>query len=213
MAARKRRPAGRPPGHGEDIVESILQATLQHLAKYGFVGLSIAQVASNAGLTKTTVYRRYPTKEKLFVAAVRRLVGTRAQVRASGRTRTDLLRAMKAKAALAWQPEERAIATSILGVDDPGLRFVTSQLHDDSVSPTRAALDRAISQRELRADADAAIAAEVLNAFIAYRAFWLKVPIDAPSIDAVVDLVLAGLAARPSRPAAKRPLKRSRSAR
>jgi AcrR family transcriptional regulator len=60
--------AGRPRDRRVD--EVILATVRQHMARTGLAGLSIAAVADDAGTTRPTVYRRWPTKLELAVAAV-----------------------------------------------------------------------------------------------------------------------------------------------
>ena len=63
------RPArGRPRDPGAD--ESILEATFQQLIAVGYGGLSIEAVAAASGVAKTTIYRRWPTKRDLVIAAL-----------------------------------------------------------------------------------------------------------------------------------------------
>lgn len=59
---------GRPRDARAD--SAILTATTQVLAEDGWAGLTIEQVAARAGVARTTVYRRYATREELAVAAV-----------------------------------------------------------------------------------------------------------------------------------------------
>jgi len=47
-----------------------LAATFRQLVEVGYAGLSIESVASEAGVAKTTIYRRHPTKKELVVAAL-----------------------------------------------------------------------------------------------------------------------------------------------
>jgi AcrR family transcriptional regulator len=62
-------PRGRPRDARVD--ERILASTFRQLVDVGYAGLSIEAVASDAGVAKTTIYRRYPTKRDLVVAALR----------------------------------------------------------------------------------------------------------------------------------------------
>lgn len=64
----RRRDAGRP--RGAPIAKSVLDAALADLADHGFEGLSIDRVARRAQVNKTSVYRRWPTREALVVAAL-----------------------------------------------------------------------------------------------------------------------------------------------
>ena len=50
--------------------QSILQATLALLAEIGFDALSIEAIAARAGVGKTTIYRRYVSKEELVADAI-----------------------------------------------------------------------------------------------------------------------------------------------
>lgn len=60
--------AGRP--RDTDIDAAVLAATREHLAVHGLAGLSIAAVADDAGTTRPSLYRRWPDKLSLAVAAV-----------------------------------------------------------------------------------------------------------------------------------------------
>lgn len=65
---KSRRDAGR--ARGASVVQLILKHTLSELAAVGLEGLSIECVAELAEVNKTTVYRRWPTKEALVAAAL-----------------------------------------------------------------------------------------------------------------------------------------------
>ena len=49
---------------------AMLQATLELLGEVGFDGMSIDAIASRAGVGKTTIYRRYQSKEELVADAI-----------------------------------------------------------------------------------------------------------------------------------------------
>ena len=65
--------AQRPrPGRRRDpsCDQAIFAATLALLAEQGYAGVTIEGVAARAGVAKATIYRRYPGKAQLVVAAV-----------------------------------------------------------------------------------------------------------------------------------------------
>lgn len=66
-AARPRGP-GRPRDERAD--RAILDTALALLAEVGPTGLSVEEVASRAGVSKATIYRRFPTKDDLVVASL-----------------------------------------------------------------------------------------------------------------------------------------------
>ena len=53
--------------------QAILQATLELLAEVGFERMSIDAIATRAGVGKTTIYRRYESKEELVAEAIESL--------------------------------------------------------------------------------------------------------------------------------------------
>jgi AcrR family transcriptional regulator len=53
--------------------QAILQATLEMLAEVGYDRMSIDAIASRAGVGKTTIYRRYKSKEELVADAIESL--------------------------------------------------------------------------------------------------------------------------------------------
>ncbi|MDZ7966801.1 MAG: TetR/AcrR family transcriptional regulator [Nostoc sp. DedSLP03] len=63
--------SGRPRSIYAD--QAILQATLDLLAEVGYESMSIEAIASRAGVGKTTIYRRYTSKEELVADAIESL--------------------------------------------------------------------------------------------------------------------------------------------
>lgn len=66
----------RAPGRPRDVRAdaAILDAALNLLAEVGPTGLSVEEVAARAGVSKATIYRRWPTKDDLVVASLGALV-------------------------------------------------------------------------------------------------------------------------------------------
>jgi AcrR family transcriptional regulator len=56
--------------------EAILLATLELLGEAGYDRMTMDAVAARARASKATIYRRWPDKAGLVVAAVRRHAGT-----------------------------------------------------------------------------------------------------------------------------------------
>ncbi|MEH1841637.1 MAG: TetR/AcrR family transcriptional regulator [Nostoc sp.] len=63
--------SGRPRSIQAD--QAIVQATLDLLAEVGYESMSIEAIASRAGVGKTTIYRRYTSKEELVADAIESL--------------------------------------------------------------------------------------------------------------------------------------------
>ncbi len=67
----KSRTAGRP--RDEKSHQAIIKATLELVAEKGMFGASIEAIARRAGVGKTTIYRRWASKEDLVLEVLREL--------------------------------------------------------------------------------------------------------------------------------------------
>ncbi|MEW2491745.1 TetR/AcrR family transcriptional regulator [Streptomyces sp. NPDC048411] len=79
---------GRPRDAEAD--ERILRVALGQLMEYGYAGFVVDKVAEQAGVAKTTLYRRWPTKDHLAVAVIARMQDDVA-VPDTGNVRADLI--------------------------------------------------------------------------------------------------------------------------
>lgn len=86
------RKPGRP--RSAQAHKAIIEATLELLAEEGFQGLSIEAVAARAGVGKTTIYRRWSSKEELVMEAIRQ-VQIDVPVMDTGNFRNDLAALLK----------------------------------------------------------------------------------------------------------------------
>ena len=82
------RPPGRPRSEAAD--EAILEATVALYGDHGFEGLSMDAVAARAGVSKATIYRRYPSKVELVMAAAVHLAEREHPAFDTGSVRDDL---------------------------------------------------------------------------------------------------------------------------
>lgn len=81
MAVRKpakaelRRPRGRPrPEDVADIEDQLLTVALQEFQDQGYGAASVSRIVKTAGMSKTTLYSRYPSKEHLFRAILKQQI-------------------------------------------------------------------------------------------------------------------------------------------
>lgn len=80
------RSAGRPRRHG--VEETVLAAAVALAGDEGYAGATVDAVAARAGVAKTTVYRRWPSKEALAVDALAAALDLHLPIRTSwNRTR------------------------------------------------------------------------------------------------------------------------------
>lgn len=78
---------GRPRDAG--VEGRVLQAAMAEMRARGYDGMSIDRVAERAGVAKTTLYRRWPTKAELVIAMIAELRSA-VPFEPSGDSRRDL---------------------------------------------------------------------------------------------------------------------------
>jgi AcrR family transcriptional regulator len=61
---------GRP--RSQESEQAILDATMELLSELGYRSVTVEAIAARAGASKSTIYRRWPTKENLVIAAFAR---------------------------------------------------------------------------------------------------------------------------------------------
>jgi AcrR family transcriptional regulator len=89
-------PTGRPRSgltrrRGAELERAILRAALEELAETGYSGLTMDRVARRAGTNKNAIYRRWPNRAALGVAAYRQMVQGRLRLPDTGELRGDVL--------------------------------------------------------------------------------------------------------------------------
>jgi TetR/AcrR family transcriptional repressor of mexJK operon len=78
-----RRSRGRPRHDMVELIESeLLEGALNEFLKTGYGGTSVRQIVQALGISKTTLYSRYPSKEVLFRAIITRQIERLAAITA-----------------------------------------------------------------------------------------------------------------------------------
>ena len=93
-------PTGQPRSgptrrRGADLEQAILRAALDELAETGYAGLTMDRVARRAGTNKNAIYRRWPNRAALGLAAYQELVVTDQELPDTGELRGDVLELLR----------------------------------------------------------------------------------------------------------------------
>jgi AcrR family transcriptional regulator len=180
----------------------VLDAAWELLHSGGYAALSMDEVAERAGAAKTTVYRRWPTKDHLATAVAARILGE-VPIADTGDLRRDLTDFVTALAAslnrlrLAGHPD---------GGPSAGLAaelVAAIARHPDIAGVVRAqfagrhamALDRLRHARDaegLRRDVDPALLIDQLAGPIYYRILITGAPVNGAYAERLVTAVLDG---------------------
>jgi AcrR family transcriptional regulator len=190
-SARSRGP-GRPRDARND--GSILAATLAILIEKGYGGLTIEGVAARAGVGRPTVYRRWPSKPALVIAALARSPRLAVPVPDTGSLRGDLIAAQRNQVELMNSPGSRRVTAGLVAdlAADPELSEMYINEH---VIPRRSsvweALQRGIDRGELRPDVDLAFISDLLVGPLFMRSVVWGEPLDPGIAERTVEVVLA----------------------
>lgn len=82
---------GKPRRRGQPLNQAILEAVWAELREAGYAGLTIDAVASRAGTSKPVLYRRWPSRAALVLAALRHGLPGRDTMPDTADLRSDLL--------------------------------------------------------------------------------------------------------------------------
>jgi AcrR family transcriptional regulator len=177
---------------------AVLDATVEELSLVGYARLRLEAVARRAGTTKPSIYRRWPSRQDLVLAALVERLGAGA-IRApdSGCVVCDLVGGVDVfVAAFRRMPAGAlgALLTDCAG--QPGLRAAfMRKLFEPPRSVVGRMVDRAKARGDLRADLDRELAVDLLGALVHYRALFDHASTDREAAEGAVVTLLRGMAA------------------
>jgi AcrR family transcriptional regulator len=195
-----RRP-GRP--RSERARQAILQAAADLLLDEGTAHVSMDTVAERAGVSKATIYRWWPSKERLALDALLEWTATGSAPRDIGSLRGDLLALVRPWVReIRRRPFARVIAALITEAhSDPAFaEDYRRHFVEQRRAPMRAAFERAIARGEVPADLDVEVALDLIYGPIYHRLLHGHAPLTERFAAGVIDLALAGILTSPTAP-------------
>ncbi len=190
-----RRP-GRP--RSEQAEQAIIEATLDLFAEQGFEGVCVEAVAARAGVGKATIYRRWPNKEELLLAAFGSLKSPYPEP-GGVCARDDLVAMLSVMCADMADPRKARRYALLLGEGRKYPRLM-ERYTETVVKPRReamrAVIRRGIESGELRADVDVEIAQLALTGTVLAREKSADGGLDGDFAARVVDELMLGLRPR-----------------
>lgn len=191
---------GRP--RDSTVDRRVLSAAWGLLHAGGYAALNVDDVAERAGVAKTTLYRRWPTKDHLAVAVAAEMLG-QVPIPDTGDLRRDLT---EFAAVLAGTLDRARLAGHYGGGASAGLlgeltaafarhadigevvRAGFAQRHEMA----RARLQRACEREGLRGDIDQGVLIDQLAGPVYYRILITGAPVGREYAERLVDAVLDG---------------------
>jgi AcrR family transcriptional regulator len=188
----------KPPGRPRDAAtdKAIAKATLDLLAEVGLHGVTLEAIAARAGISRPTLYRRFPNREAIVIAA---LLGAVRPLRDPnlGSTRADLFAMLSA---LVDDLDER-VGASVLGVhaalrSDPVLaRPFRKQYLAPRAMVISAVLARGMERGELRSDLPADVLRDLIFGPAIYRLLITGKPMNERELDTTFEATWCAIAA------------------
>jgi AcrR family transcriptional regulator len=164
----------RPPGRPVDtsLTPAMIEAVLDELAESGYARLTTAGVARRAGVSTATLYRRWPSKRDLILAAAEQLASSETDGIDTGSLHGDL-RELLTRKQLLVSGKAGAVLVALLGEAAHDAELA-EMIRSGVFAPTReylsAMLDRAVARREVDAGVTADAAARLLEGLALARA-------------------------------------------
>jgi AcrR family transcriptional regulator len=192
-----RRP-GRP--RSERARQAILRAAADLLLDEGTAHVSMDAVAERAGVSKATIYRWWPSKERLALDALLEWAATEGSARDTCSLRADLLALVRPWVrGIRGRPFGRVIAALVTAAQsDPGFAAeYRRHFVEPRRAPMRAAFERAIARGEAPADLDVDVALDLIYGPIYHRLLHGHAPLTDRFAASVIDLALAGILSAP----------------
>jgi AcrR family transcriptional regulator len=172
----------RPGGRTSQVRSAVLDATLSVLSELGYSDLSIERIAELSGVNKSTIYRRWQTKEAVLAAALDDVAADVFPIPATGSIGDDL-------------GSFGRLLVDFLNNDSPAVAGMVRALFSDAAREPQIAelkrtffasryqeaasmVDAAIKRAELPADVDVRELVGLVAAPIYYRKLVTEEPLD-----------------------------------
>jgi AcrR family transcriptional regulator len=184
----------RPGGRSARVRNDVIRAVTELLAQTGYEGLSIEAVADRAGVHKTTVYRRWPTKADLVADALTERSEQQVPVPDTGTFAGDLAALARSVAAnigsdVGGAMARTLVAASITSVEiaETGRAFWAERL-----ALTGVIVERAIGRGELPPGTDSNLVIEALIGPLYVRLLLTGEPVNEDIATRAAALVASG---------------------
>ncbi len=163
-----RRTQGVLGGRSERVVRQVLEAAVSELADSGYAAFRMDAVCATAGVNKTTIYRRWPSRAQLVASVVEWMRGVVHDVPLpdTGALEADLVAAFERKVSFKRRVEGRAWARLLAERHDPEVEAIIGGPVGERGAEWYAMVERAIERGELPRATDARLLLRMISAIV-----------------------------------------------
>jgi len=179
--------------------QAILDATRELLAEGGVEKLTIEGVAARAGVAKTTIYRRWRSKDELALAVLIAMVEQIVSFPDVGDTRAELVAFVDGAVKILGSTLMGRVMQGLVSdlAADPELaRAFRERVVSVRVAEVERLVERGIERGDLRPETDHELFHELLFGPVYYRLLLSGAPLDDDLAERVVAAVLPAFATR-----------------
>jgi AcrR family transcriptional regulator len=178
------------------ITSAITEAVLDELAEHGYARLSMEAVAKRAGVGKSALYRRWPSKHEMAISVISDFSVARATVPDTGSLRGDLRESLDALVEWLTHPRFSRILPDLIAetARNPALGDVVKTMIG---APRReraiVVFQRAIERGELLPDTDLELALDLIAAPVYWRLTVRAAEAEPGYLDKLTDTIVRAL--------------------
>ncbi|MBV9877861.1 MAG: TetR/AcrR family transcriptional regulator [Verrucomicrobia bacterium] len=176
---------------------AVLRETYRQLSKNGISGVSIDVVSRTSGVSKTTIYRHWPSRSALLIDACSRLASV-PMAPDTGSLRGDLCKLLKELASQLETANWSAVYPSIIDAAerDSEIRIMQAALHKAFMAPFGTVFNLAKNRGEIRSNkATTALLATSVGPLF-YRRWFSREKIDGQFVEAIAETIVQTAYAR-----------------
>jgi AcrR family transcriptional regulator len=181
---------GRPRDSKREV--AIEEAAITLIQEVGYERCTIEAIASKAGVSKATIYRRWKNKQEVIANAMAHHAFSQTPCIDTGNLRDDLVELLLAKVKVLKGPDGAVIASVMSAAKmDPELaKAIPHSVRDGESEVHEVILERAIERGEISPNANLELLAEITPAIMTYRIFMSQQSVNRKFIETLVDDVL-----------------------
>ncbi|WP_280254269.1 TetR-like C-terminal domain-containing protein [Nocardia abscessus] len=182
---------------GARLRKAVLDATLARIESAGIATVRVADVAADAGVHETSIYRRWKTLPRLLLDALLSRVAEEIPLPDTGTLRGDLERFMTDLIRFAGTPSGRAlIRGTVIAESDPEVEAMRREFWVRRLSSSEEIVRRAIARGDVAATVDPRLTMLTLGGLVHLHVTQLGAELPPGLARDAVDLVLTGITPR-----------------
>ncbi|MGQ4615817.1 TetR/AcrR family transcriptional regulator C-terminal ligand-binding domain-containing protein [Nocardia sp. R7R-8] len=185
---------GRGRVRGQRLQDAVLAATIARIEDVGISRVRVIDVAKEAGVHETSIYRRWKTLPRLLIDALVSASVAAIPVPDTGSTRRDLEEFTAGLARFTQTPHGAALTRGIaLSEADPEVDGVLREFWEQRLQAVAEIVQRGQRRGEVRPEVDARLVVEILSGLVVFHTMHLGGPMLSALTNRAVAMIFPGI--------------------